>query len=103
AWRAKEGDLPIDASGKLPGGKAFQTPAQLIGILKSQKDMFVRNLASFMLTYALGRGMEAYDRSTLSQITASVGKNKYRFSSVDAEIVTSDPFRMRRGEADRGQ
>jgi hypothetical protein len=103
AWRAKEGDLPIDASGTLPGGKTFQTPAQLIGILKSQKEMFVRTLASFMLTYALGRGMEAYDRCTLDQITANVGKNNYRFSSLVAEIVKSDPFRMRRSEGDRGE
>jgi hypothetical protein len=50
-----------------------------------------------MLTYALGRGLEPYDRSTVEAITAALARNDYRFSTLVQEIVKSEPFRMRRG------
>jgi hypothetical protein len=51
-----------------------------------------------MLTYALGRGVESYDRATVEAITAALAKNDYRFSSLVLEIVKSEPFRLRRGK-----
>jgi len=51
-----------------------------------------------MLTYALGRGVEYYDRPTVIQINAALARDDYRFSTLVTEIVKSDPFRLRRGK-----
>ncbi len=99
-WRAKDGEFAIDASGTLPGGKSFNGPGQLKTILKGKKDLFVRCLSEKMLTYGLGRGLENYDRCTVDTIMKSVAKNNYRFSSLIAAVVESDPFRKRRGQGD---
>ena len=66
AWRTQDGKFPVDASGALPDGRSFQTPAQLKAILKADRDVFVRGLTEKLLIYALGRGLERYDRPTVA-------------------------------------
>lgn len=95
AWRDKEGKFDIDPSGILPGGRTFQGPADLKLILKEKKEMFGRCLAEKMLTYALGRGVEYYDKCALDKIVAALEKNDYRFSTLLLEVVQSEPFQMR--------
>src|SRR5260370_5829800 len=46
----------------LPGGQSFEGPAELKAILKTKVGEFSRCLAEKMLTYALGRGLETYDK-----------------------------------------
>jgi hypothetical protein len=98
AFRTKDEGFAIDPSGTLPDGKSFQGPADLKKILKGKKELFSRCLTEKLLTYALGRGVEYYDRSTVERINAALAKNDYRFSVLVAEIVKSDPFRLRRGK-----
>ncbi len=99
AWRTLDGKFPIDASGVLPNGKSFQGPVELRRILLDDKDAFARGLSEKLLTYALGRGLERYDRLTVNAISRKLAANGYRFSTLVSEIVNSAPFRMRRGEA----
>jgi hypothetical protein len=98
AWRTKDGDFPIDPSGILPDGRSFKGPAELKVVLKEQKDLFARCLAEKMLTYALGRGLEPYDRRAVEKVVAGLGRDDYRFSTLVLEIARSDPFRLRRGK-----
>jgi len=98
AWRAKEGDFPIDASAKLPTGESFNGAAELKALLlKTRKDEFVACLTEKMLTYALGRGLEEYDACTVQKVAKDVSADQHRFSRMVLEIVKSDPFRKRRG------
>lgn len=97
AWRARDGNVPVDATGILPGGQSFQGPRELKAILKSRKDAFARCLTEKLLTYALGRGLEYYDRKAVDRIAGAVAKSDYRFSALVLEIVKSDPFQKRRG------
>ncbi|MDR3617782.1 MAG: DUF1592 domain-containing protein [Paludisphaera borealis] len=98
AWRAKEGEFPIDASAKLPTGESFSGAAELKAILyKTRKTEFVTCLSEKMLTYALGRGLEDFDVCTVEKIVKDVSADQYRFSRMVLEIVKSDPFRKRRG------
>ncbi|MBV6431095.1 MAG: hypothetical protein IANPNBLG_01217 [Bryobacteraceae bacterium] len=99
SWRDKDGNFAVDASGALPGGKTFSTPAELKRILLTNKDDFARCLTEKMLTYALGRGLEKSDRTFVRQIVSRLAADDYRFSRLVLEIVKSPPFRMRRGEA----
>ena len=100
AFRKKEGDLEIDTTAVLSDGTSFDGIADLKQILKDRKQQFVRCLTEKMLTYALGRGLEYYDRPTVEQIVAQLEADGYRSSVLITEIVKSDPFRLRRGTED---
>jgi len=102
AWRTKDDKSPVDAAGELVSGEKFKDAVGLEAILlKNKRDEFVQCLSEKVLTYALGRGMEYYDKATLKPITQGVAKNNYKFSSLIMEVVKSVPFQMRRGEAER--
>lgn len=102
AWRTHEGKFAIDSSGKLADGSSFNGPAELKRILKAKPDLFARNLAEKMLTFALGRGVERQDRQDLDRITAKLAASGYRFSTLVTEIVNSDAFQMRRRKPEGG-
>ena len=97
-WRTHEGRFSVDASGALPGGKPFTGAAGLKSLLKEEKDAFARCLAEKMLTYALGRGLERYDRPAVDRICRTIASSNYRFSGLVLGIVNSAPFRMGRGD-----
>jgi mono/diheme cytochrome c family protein len=98
-WRTQDGKFPVDSTGTLPGGHSFRSPAGLKEILKADRDAFARCLTEKMLTYALGRGLERYDRPNVNLICSRLAASDYRFSRLVLEIVRSLPFEMRRGEA----
>jgi hypothetical protein len=96
AWRDFDGKFAIDASGSLPGGVDFDGPPELIDMLKTaRRQQFCRCLAEKMLTYALGRGLESYDRCAVDKIVERLEKDDYKFSSLAAGIVQSEPFQLR--------
>jgi mono/diheme cytochrome c family protein len=96
AWREKDASgFAIDASGVLPDGGKFNGAPGLKTVLDAKKDLFLKCLSDKMLTYAIGRGLEYYDKRSVEQIAAALAKNNYRFSSLVLEIVKSDPFQMR--------
>jgi hypothetical protein len=98
AWRTKDGKFPIDTAGTLPDGKSFRTPAQLKAILRADKDAFAQGLTEKLLTYALGRGLERFDRPAVQSISRQLAARQYRFSALLEAVVDSMPFQMRRGE-----
>jgi hypothetical protein len=91
-WRTKEGQFPIDSSGTLPSGKVFHGPAELRTILLSQKGQFLRAFTEKLMTYALGRGVEATDGVTIEKALKREAPSGYRFSAVVGAIVHSAPF-----------
>jgi hypothetical protein len=95
-WRDKDGAIPIDSSGTLPTGETFRGPRELKTILRSHSTEFTNCLTRKMLTYALGRGLEEYDRCTVDRIASTLAVNHYRFSALVMGIVQSDPFQKRR-------
>ncbi len=100
-WRDKDGEHAIDPSGELPGGDSFAGPTELVTILKNRREDFARCLSEKMLTYALGRGLEYYDRCATDAILQRLSTNNYRFSELVLGIVTSKPFQKRRGDGER--
>ena len=63
--------------------------------VRAKRDDFLRCLAEKLLTYALGRGLEHYDKCAIEQITKGVEQGDYRFAALVSEIVKSTPFQMR--------
>ncbi|MBS0203291.1 MAG: DUF1592 domain-containing protein [Planctomycetes bacterium] len=100
AFRTKDGEFPIETSGVLPDGKPVQGPEDLKSILMEKRSQFTRCLTEKLMIYALGRGLEYYDRRPVMQIQDALAKQDYKFSVLVSEIVKSDPFRLRRGKDD---
>jgi hypothetical protein len=92
-----DGNFPVDSSGTFPNGKSFTTPAEMRALLKDDLPEFARCLSEKMLTYALGRGLERYDRKTLEGIQQKLAASGYQFQTLVMEIVRSAAFQMRRG------
>jgi hypothetical protein len=95
AWRTRDGSFPIDASGALPGGQSFDGAAGLKRVLKTSADQFSRNLTEKLMTFALGRGVENFDRLAVDHIAGDLAAHDYRFSRLVLDIVKSDAFQMR--------
>ncbi len=88
---------PIAAAGSLPGGTTFDGPAGLKRtLLEERHDDLVRQTASKMLAYALGRQLEYHDEPALRTIIAALEANDYGFRTLVKEIVASYPFRYKK-------
>ena len=96
-WRADDDADPIDASGVLPGGQSFKTAQEFRAVLLGRRADFRRGLAEKLLTYALGRGLEYYDRCAVDAICAATAAGDDRFSSLVLAIAKSEPFQYRNG------
>ena len=92
-WRDEEAGKPVDNSGELADGTKFKGPMELKAMLLDRKDLFLRNLTSKMLGYALGRGLTLRDSCTVDAIVAKLRDNGYSAQTLIEEIVLSVPFR----------
>lgn len=92
-WRTEEGGKPVDPTGELPDGARVNGPAGLRALLLERKDLFVRNLATKMLGYALGRGLTLNDSCTVDSIVAEVKAKDYDAQLLVEAVVLSTPFR----------
>jgi hypothetical protein len=97
-WRTHDAGQPIDASGSLPDGRSFRGSAELKTLLAADKEAFAECLTEKLMIYALGRGLEGYDRPALQRIVKELSSNNYRFSTLISGIVNSVPFQMGRGD-----
>jgi hypothetical protein len=97
-WRTMDGKFPVDASGTLPNGKSFSSPAEMRALLKDQLPQFARVVTEKMLTYSLGRGLGPADRRTEEDIERRWAASGYAFQTLIFEVVHSLPFQARRGE-----
>ena len=101
AWRSSEnGDNgePIDTSGQLADGTKIDGVTGLREALLKHPDVLVTTVAEKLLTYALGRGLEAEDMPAVRAIVRQSERDGYRFTSLIKGVVNSMPFRMRKAE-----
>jgi hypothetical protein len=85
----------IDASARLPDGTTFSGPAELRKVLRTHSDQFLTTLTEKLLTYALGRGLEAFDAPAVRRIKREAAPASYTFTSLVQGVVVSVPFQMR--------
>ena len=98
-WRTHDAGSPVDASGILADGSSFDGPAELRATLAGRHVQFVETFTEKLLTYALGRGLESYDRPVVRGISRDAEDDDHRWSSIILGIVNSTPFQMRRAES----
>lgn len=92
-WRESYGKLPIDATGKLAGGRGYDGPVEFKQALKKRKHVFARAFIEHLLSFALNRKLEYYDAATVREIERAARAENYRFSAIVQAIVCSRTFR----------
>jgi mono/diheme cytochrome c family protein len=99
-WRDKDNGSPIDASGKLPDGSAFNGAAGLRqALLSAHQEEFISTLTEKLMTYALGRGVEPYDHPAMRSIMREAEKQNTTIPALINAIVRSPQFQMRAAPA----
>jgi hypothetical protein len=97
AWRDKDNGAAIDASGKLPDGTVFSGAAGLTSLLLGQhREEFISTFTEKLMTYALGRGIESYDRPAMRSIIKEAEMRNTTIPALIDAIVKSSQFQMRR-------
>lgn len=100
-FREKDGDEVVDTRGELVSGERFSDHVELSRVLSDSRQAdFVRCVSEKVLTYALGRGLEYYDRPALAAMNVQLMKKGLRFSALIQAVVDSVPFQYRRGDGD---
>ena len=95
-WRTVDAGFPVDAGGAMPDGiTTFEGVSGLRRALLDKSDVFISTLTEKLMIYALGRGIEYYDKPAVRDIRRRAARRDYRFSALIEGIVTSAPFRMR--------
>jgi len=84
---------PVDASGQLAGGEAFQEIRDFKKLLLRDPDGLAGALTGQLLAYALGRSPGFSDRPEIARIVAAVKPKHYGFRSLILELVQSPVFR----------
>ncbi|HKU54226.1 MAG TPA: DUF1592 domain-containing protein [Rhizomicrobium sp.] len=95
-WRASDAGKLLDVSAILPDGTKFEGPKGLQEVLLIRKEQFVEAFTERLMTYALGRGIEAYDMPSVRAVRYAAAKDGYKMQSIIMGIVQSVPFVMRR-------
>jgi len=96
-WREQDHGRTIDPSGRLVTGESFRNVRELKHILVTSRCQdFYRTLASKMLAYAIGRGLEYTDTETVDQIVQQMDADNGRFSALLTGIIESAPFQKMR-------
>jgi len=101
-WRDKNEGKGIDTSAVLDTGEKIDGAADLRRVLAEKRSgQFTRTMTTAMMTYAIGRGMEYYDRCAIDKVVETVEKDGHRFESLVIAVTRSVPFQMRRGDGER--
>jgi hypothetical protein len=100
AWReryprGKDNGPVIDASGQLPDGAEFNDIAGLKKSLSGRKRQFTHCLVEKMLTYALGRKLDAADRPHMDALVNEIDGHDRGLQDLVQQIVASDAFRQK--------
>jgi hypothetical protein len=91
-WRIKDNGVPIDSTGVLYDGTKMEGPGGLRDALMKHQDVFLQTFTENLMTYAVGRRVEAYDMPAIRAIVRNAAKSNYRFSSFVSGIVNSPAF-----------
>jgi len=92
AFRQDDGDGPVDASGVLPSGEAFDDAVELAALI-ADDPAFIECTVRQVFTYAMGRAPAEADQPHLDQIVERFAAADYRFVDLLVLVVRSVPFR----------
>ncbi len=95
-WREIERGQNVDAGGELVSGEKFHGARELQQILVTKhRDAFHRCFVEKLLTYALGRGLDWRDETTVDLLLVKLNANEGRLRDLVRSVVESDAFLRR--------
>ena len=98
-WRTLDNGAPINAASQLDSGEKFGDVSGFLKILAVRKrELFVQCLTEKMLTFAIGRGLEFYDKRAVDGIIKQMERDGFKFETLVIGVAKSLPFEMKRGE-----
>ena len=87
---------PVDASGVAPGGEPFTDIHDYKRLLlETELDAVARHLASQLLVFSTGAGVEFADRATVDAIVEAGRADRHPVRTMIHRVVASDLFRQR--------
>ncbi|MGJ8644889.1 MAG: DUF1592 domain-containing protein [Luteolibacter sp.] len=96
-WRDNDHGKPIDPTGTLVTGQEFASAEEMRDIfINDYQEVFRRAFAVKLFTYAMGRGVEYYDRPAIDEIMMKGEAGEGRFLSWVNATVQSVPFQYQR-------
>jgi hypothetical protein len=98
AWRIKDNGVVVDPRGELYDGTKMAGPADLRMALLKHSDAILLSFTESLLTYALGRQVEAVDMPTVRNIVRDAARANNKMSSFITGVVNSAAFQMSRAE-----
>ena len=97
-WRtADESGAPIDAVGSWPDGRELNGFPDLRRMLVDPPEHFGATVTEKLMSYALGRRLDYYDRPAIRRVVREAQADDFRWSSIITGIVESPTFLMRKG------
>jgi hypothetical protein len=87
-WRTEDNGAKLDTDG----------PQTLKQLLLKRAPEFAQATLERLLTYALGRELDARDQPTVRQILRRTESTEYRFHDLILEIAKSVPFQKRQNQ-----
>lgn len=94
------GGAGIDATGELPGGRAFNGGKDLATILrKTESSRFAMTVTEKLLAFGLGRELSPADRCVTEQIAGQCEARDYPLADLLKQVVASRPFQYFQVEA----
>ncbi len=101
-WRTEEivpngkgANPPVNASGTLPDGRAYQGPEEFKQLIAQDTDRFARAFVEQLATFALRRVMTIDDAAQINAIAQAGKKDDHRLKTVMENFVMSDLFQKR--------
>ncbi len=95
-WRTKDNGVAVDPTGVLFDGTVLDGPIALRRALLKHQDVIMLSFTESLMTYGLGRRVEAYDLPAVRAIVRDAKRNNYKFSSLISGVANSAAFRMAR-------
>jgi Protein of unknown function (DUF1592)/Protein of unknown function (DUF1588)/Protein of unknown function (DUF1587)/Protein of unknown function (DUF1595)/Protein of unknown function (DUF1585) len=98
-WRTKDSGFAIDAAGRMFDGAKLDGPASLRQAILNHSDSYLGTFSESLLSYGLGRVLEASDMPAVRSVERSAAAKDNHFSAFVMGVVKSAPFQMRKAEA----
>ena len=99
AWRIRDNGAPIDPASALYDGTPLNGPGDLRAALTKRSNVLVQTFAENLMTYALGRRIEATDMPSVRGLLRAASASGNNFSAFVLGIVKTPAFRMKSADA----
>lgn len=94
-WRSMDNGIPLNTAAEMVDGTYVDGPDTLRAALLARPDAFMNALGERLLTYALGRELQAYDGPAVRHIVQGAKVEGFTLDALVQAVVTSAPFQQR--------